>query len=167
MRFIVIGMVLLVAVGCGPMQRPMVYRLEAEQQKTVDQCWENIMARQQKIDHQGLLDVMITYYLPTIGIDSAQYHAEKTVGDKLVAFDVIFDRTRPQRDAFSVTVFDSRGTIIRQEKYTRSEVDQTCIDLSLGTTEEPIDVDELVARQRIERRHAEVVAATQPFEAKK
>ena len=161
-----------VVAGCGPLSRPMVHRLEDKQQRTVDEVWNNILTPTDRLDRTLLLDIILDRRLHEMGVDRLEFVSEKHVGDGLVRMEVHFERERPENDAFVFTCFDAAGHQVRQERYTREEV-QDRIDFLYG----PMIVREgkeakprggrkkkLASKAEREARRAEMTAATQPAE---
>ena len=159
----------LAAGGCGPLLLPMVPRPTPEQQQRVDAMWHNMLDPRRNLDRQVLLDVLTNDYLYGYGIDRATFHSEKTVDGTLVQMDVTYDQSRPQRDTFTVTLFDEHGQLLRREAYTRDEVNDSLgpglITRAAVCTTQPLTADQLAAQKRLEWRIAAASAATRPYGA--
>jgi hypothetical protein len=117
--------------GCGPLQRPMVARLGEEGQKKIDESWEKALAPVNQLDHQTLLDVFITTGAYQLGVDKVYFCSEKRFSKGLVIMEIHYDRAAPAVDRFEVKVLDNAGKIVRQERYTRDEVQKTTEDLNV------------------------------------
>jgi hypothetical protein len=117
-----LGLILLL-VGCrGPMIAPAFRRLDADGQARVNQMWNNMLARPDRLNRELLLDVMLAYELHEFGVDRASYHAEKDYAAGTVLMDVKYDREKPMEDWFFVELRDRAGKSIRKEHYTGEEV---------------------------------------------
>jgi hypothetical protein len=115
----------LVFTGCGPMQSPMPQRLPEESQKEIDACWDRAFTPAEKLDHQALLDVMVGTQAYQLGVDTFSLRAEKRITGGRVVMEVSFDRAKPEEDRFVVAVLDEEGRTIRNERYSRREVEAT------------------------------------------
>jgi hypothetical protein len=156
--------------ACGPLVLPMVHRLNKDEQEKVDQVWVNMLNRPKPLDRQVLLDAVSMYYLYGTGVERATYHAEKQVGEELVVMEVNFDQRRPGRDSFSIAIFGPDGRTIRQETYSRAEVEEalgpgliaTHIPATQPSATQPVTAEEEAEQLRMQWRLAAVAAATQP-----
>jgi hypothetical protein len=100
-------------------------RLSPETQKAFDDGWNRSLTPPEKLGHQELLDVLVGTQAYQLGIDTLTFRAEKRfVGGKVV-MEVWFDREKPNDDRFEVTVYDTVGKLVRTERYTRKEIDDT------------------------------------------
>ena len=108
--------------ACGPMMAPAIRRLAPDEQAQVDGMWNNLLAKPDRLDRELLLDVMIVYQLHQLGVDKANYHAEKEFVAGTVLMDVSFDRKLPLDDWFVVSISDTSGRCLRKERYTGEEV---------------------------------------------
>ncbi len=116
---------MLTLMGCGPMQSPMPHRLEPEAQKDVDASWNRAFTPIGRFDHQDLLDIMVGFHAYQLGVDTLTFRSEKTVANGKVIMEVFFDRAKPEADRFIVTVLDLAGKVVRTERFTRSEIEET------------------------------------------
>ncbi len=158
--------------GChGPLAKPMVDRLDVEQQQAVDDAWHNMFDPPQRLDPTLLLDVILAQQLHQAGVDSLHLVSEKRVGDGLVVMEVWYDRDEPAGDEFTLAYVDAEGDEIRRERYTRDEVEERFQFLFrplLVARSADADVpcpteEELAALQALQRaRFEEIRAATQP-----
>jgi hypothetical protein len=119
------ALALLVVVGCGPMKAPLPARLDDETQKKVDESWDRALTPADRLDHQDLLDVMVGTQAYQLGVDTFALRAEKRFAGGRVVMEVAFDRARPADDRFEVRVYDPVGKLVRSERYSRQEIDQT------------------------------------------
>lgn len=125
LRFIALAGLLATAIGCqGPLTRPMVYRLDEQEQAAVDESWNNILAKPANVDHTLLLDVLLASGLYEFGIDRLEFRSEKDLPSGLVVMEVSFDRSLPANDHFAVTFISADGQSRWTERYTREEVDE-------------------------------------------
>src|SRR5882757_8907737 len=109
--------------GCGPMLRPMTVRLETDQQRMVDQMWDNMLTPADRLDRELLLDVVCEYALFQIGVDRLHMVAEKQSERGRVVMEIDCDGRSPGSDQFTVTLLDERGRTVRRERYARSEIE--------------------------------------------
>lgn len=158
----------LVVIGCGPMSKPMVVRLEEKDQTFVDQAWGNMLTPVDRLDRILLLDTILVRQMHQTGIDRLHFVSRKDLPGGTVRMEVFFDRQNPEADVFAVTYVDRSGRALRSEKYTREEVDGRFeflylpyVDRSEGI--DPAECEELEARKaEREARMREIKAATQP-----
>lgn len=143
----------LLAGGCGPLDRPMPPRLNPEDQKTVDSAWDAALGPVGKYDRQRWLDALIGTQAYQAGVDALTFRSEKSFAGGRVVMEVIFDRAKPEEDRFSLTVIDKAGNVVRQEKFSREEVEQTSRDLFDPKWNAPPRADDPpeVAQQRAAR----------------
>jgi hypothetical protein len=169
-------MVLLTAVGCrAPLMVPAFHRLKPDEQAQVDQMWNNMLARPDRLDRELLLDVMLAFSLHEEGVDRATYHAEKDFAGGVVLMDVSYDRQKPLEDWFLVEIRDRQKNVLRKEHYCGEEVWSHYNDLLggvLSTTRptagpaappatQPTEIE--LREQRLEIRYKQIMAATQPM----
>jgi hypothetical protein len=112
-------------VGCGPMKTPLPDRFSEEGQKVIDDSWNRAFTPPDKLTHQELLDVMVGTQAYQLGVDTFMLRAEKRFAGGKVVMEVWFDRARPDDDRFEVSVYDTAGKLLRTERYTRKEIDET------------------------------------------
>lgn len=120
---------LLAFAGCGPLQTPMPPRLDTEAQKDVDASWDKAFAPIGRFDHQGLLDVMVGVQAYQMGVDSLEFRSEKSIAGGKVVMEIHFDRAKPESDRFDVTLLDGTGKLLRSERFSRKEVEETYREL--------------------------------------
>jgi hypothetical protein len=116
---------LALAFGCGPMKVPLPERLDPEAQKAIDDGWNRALTPPDKLGRQELLDVLVGVQAYQLGVDSFTFRAEKRFAGGKVVMEVGYDRSRPNDDRFEVTVYDDAGKVVRNERYTREEIDET------------------------------------------
>src|SRR3954469_6611639 len=153
--------------GCGPLATPAVRRLDAEEQARVDDSWDNMLAPPRRLDREVLLDTIVAFQLHQSGVDRLHMHSEKDFPGGVVLMDVTFDRTRPDNDAFWVTVHDGRGRMLRCERYAAQDILQRRDELfgnqiRGGAANVPAEADAAARQAALERRWARITAATQP-----
>lgn len=161
---------LVFAWGCqGPLTAPMVKRLSPDDQRIVDESWDNMFTPSDRLDRHLLLDTVLLHQFHQQGVDRLRMVSEKFVRDGLVAMEVDFDRANPKFDAFTVTYMDADGNEIRRERYTYAEIQEAIDFLSgpLGLPDTPEMTEEerqaiLEAQAAREERLKEIRAATQP-----
>lgn len=116
---------LLTVVACGPIIVPMGHQLTSDQQKVVDESWQRAIVADEELGRQGWLDLMVRSFAFEYGVDRFHFTSEKQVDDRLVTMEVWFDRERPDDDAFEVTMFDAERKILRKERYSRADVEES------------------------------------------
>ena len=117
--------------GCGPLVMPMVMRLDQKSQQKVDIIWTRSLQPIDRLDRQGLLDVLVVAQLHHLGVDRLQYRSEKDIGPNHVVMEVFFDRAKPEVDRFVVKVHDRNWKLLRREQFSRAEIEQTMHDLNM------------------------------------
>jgi hypothetical protein len=120
----------LVAAGCGPMHAPLPTRLNAEDQKSVDESWNKALSPVGRFDHQGLLDVLLVSNAYQFGVDRLTFRSEKRVDIGTVVMEVEYDRLEPTKDRFEVQLLGKNGQVIRRELYGREEIERTGKELT-------------------------------------
>lgn len=168
-------MLAVVIAGCGPLTRPMVQRLSEEDQAKVDEVWKNIFTPTDRTDHTLLLDIMLHYQLFQLGVDRLSLTSEKRFDGGTAIMAVRYDREHPELDAFTFHCVDAKGRLIRQERYTREEVDArmtffwaaprcetTTAPASDQQLEDGCTAQEREREREVEARLQEIAAATQP-----
>jgi hypothetical protein len=110
-------------VGCGPMAGPMPPRLEANDQKQIDDAWEQALAPVGKHDRQTWLDTFVVTQAFQVGVDSLDFRSEKKWSGGKVLMVIHCERARPEGDLFEVTVYDHGGQVLRRERYGRAEIE--------------------------------------------
>jgi hypothetical protein len=58
-------------------------------------------------------------------VDTFYLRAEKRFAGGKVVMEVGFDRAKSDEDRFEVRVYDTAGRLVRQERYSRAEVEET------------------------------------------
>lgn len=140
--------VLIFVVGCGPLQKPMVHRPDDSQQREIDNAWNRALAPLDKLDRQEWLDLFVGAQAYQLGVDRLTFRSEKAFAHGRVVMEVHYDRAAPAEDAFLVQVLDERNNVVRSERYTRQEVEDT-YKLLVEVPDGPVDENQ--ARQRAER----------------
>ena len=175
MRAIALALVLTVA-GCSSLvARPMVARLQPEQQSQIDDSWDNMLSPPERLDRMLLLDTVLAGQLYQIGADRVQFRSEKQVRDGTVTMEVFYSRHNPDNDRFTIRYVDGNGLQRRFETYTRQEVDERFEFLAPGLAErrttghecaelsdEERDALQKERKAQLEAREREIRAATQP-----
>jgi hypothetical protein len=115
--------------GCGPLLMPMPARLKAEGLKKVDESWERALAPVDRLGHQEMLDIFIATHAYQVGVDSLTLRSEKNWSRGKVVMEIHFNRDLPTDDGFEVKVYDEAGALVRQENYSREEIEQTYREL--------------------------------------
>jgi hypothetical protein len=161
------------ASGCGPMLMPMTYPLSEQEQKTVDGMWKNMLSPVTRLDRQTLLDAILVNMVFQLGVDRLHMVAEKQVARGKVVMVIDCDRAKPAGDQFALTVVDEQGRTLRQERYTRDEVEASAKALTPyqslsapaereGAVTRPEAIEAQRKRAEYRRRMKAVEAATQP-----
>lgn len=127
---------LFVLSGCGPMQMPMVNRLDADAQKQVDEAWNKAVRRVNQLDRQQWLDLFVGAQIFQAGVDHLSLRSEKKLAEGHVVMEVTFDRANPEKDRFAVQFFDPAGKMSRELLYQREEIEKTYHDLFVGGAKE-------------------------------
>lgn len=135
-----------VLVGCGPMTSPMPPRLDANDQKQIDDVWEQALAPVGKHDRQTWLDTFVTTQAYQAGVDLLDFRSEKKWTGGKVVMEVHYERAKPEADRFEVTVFDHGGQALRRERYGRAEVEKAQKDLMDGQNQPAPNSPEAAAR---------------------
>jgi hypothetical protein len=128
---IAISLSLTALVGCGPMgSGPMPPRLEADEQKKIDQAWENALNPVDHLDRQATLDALVVSQAYQAGVDRLTFRSEKQFSGGVVVMEIHFDRAKPNDDRFEVTVRNQGGKELRRLVYNRTEVETTYRELN-------------------------------------
>lgn len=144
-------LLLLLLTGCGPMQKPMVNRLDTSAQKDFDDAWNKAAYPVERLNHQQWLDLIVGVQLFQIGVDRLSFHSEKQLTDGHVEMEVTFDRAHPEQDRFTVKFFNQTGKFSRQLHYNRDEVEKTYNDLFVNMpSKETKDASEDTLRRQKE-----------------
>jgi hypothetical protein len=118
-------------VGCGPMgSGPMPPRLEPDEQKKIDDAWDQALTPVDHLDRQATLDTLIVSQAFQAGVDRLEFRSEKKFSGGVVVMEIHFDRARPNDDRFEVSVRDPAGKELRRLVYTRAEVEAAYRDLN-------------------------------------
>jgi hypothetical protein len=143
--------------GCGPMQMPMPVRLDDAGQKSLDQNWDEALTPVERFDHPALLDAFLLTQAYQVGVDKLSFRSEKKVALGTVVMEIAYDRLKPGEDRFEVKLFDPVGKLLREERYSRQEVEGANHDLFVrerdletivnGGRATPAEVKELAALQ--------------------
>jgi len=72
-RILLLGV--LIAAGCGPLDRPMPTRLDDEGQKEVDAAWNSALAPVGKYDRQRWLDALEGCQAYQVGVDTLTFRS--------------------------------------------------------------------------------------------
>lgn len=111
--------------GCGPMQTPLPQRLEPDVQRDLDASWNKAFSPVGRFDHQSLLDIMVGFHAYQLGVDTLTFRSEKSIASGKVVMEVHYERTKPDADRFDVAFLDLAGKVVRTERFTRSEIEET------------------------------------------
>ncbi|MDB5358129.1 MAG: hypothetical protein JWN24_4582 [Phycisphaerales bacterium] len=96
----------------------------------IDAAWNNMLTPVNRLDHQTLLDTVVTYWLFQLGVDRLHMVSEKYLSSGKVVMEIDCDRANPAADQFTVTVLDDRGKTLRRERYSREDVNQSATALT-------------------------------------
>ena len=127
--FCLLGLVGVLAGGCGPLQVPMADRPDEETQKKIDGSWHKALNPLDRFDHQGLLDLLTVSKGYEVGVDKLTFRSEKRVDAGTVIMEIHYDRLAPAEDRFEVQLVDKTGRTLRTERYDRSDVKRTSHEL--------------------------------------
>lgn len=139
---------LLFAAGCGPLQKPMVHRPDDAQQQEIDDTWNRALTPVDKLDRQAWLDLFVGAQAYQLGVDKLMFRSEKALANVRVVMEVHYDRTAPAEDVFLVQVLDDKDNVVRTERYSRQDVEETyklLVELPIGP------VDDAQTQQRAAR----------------
>lgn len=117
---------LLFLAGCS---KPLPDRLLPEDQARVENGWNLAFAPVNRLDHQGLLDLMVAARIYEHGVDFLEMKSEKRFAGGKAVMEVHYERDRPEADRFTVTIFDRTGKLLRSDAFDRREVEGTVHDL--------------------------------------
>lgn len=141
--------VVITVAGCGPLSVPMATRPNAERQEKIDRAWDRALSPVSKLTRQEWLDLFVGAQAYQYGVDKLHLRSEKAFSDGRVVMEVSYDRARPQADRFEVRVYNDKGKLLREEKFTRQDVKSTVSDLFPPKTR-PADEKE---RVEFEKQH--------------
>jgi hypothetical protein len=161
---LVIGVISLV--GCGPMgTSPMPPRLEADQQKNIDDSWEKAVNPHDQLDRQAILDSLILTQAYQVGVDRLHFRSEKAYSRGIVIMEIHYDRAKPNEDRFEITIQDNDGKPLRELTYNRSEIELASKELidprfaaPRGPNDPPLGPEDEKKRAEIQKRKAVVEA---------
>jgi hypothetical protein len=159
------AILLLILGGCGPLTQPMVERLPPEEQKHVDDAWQNMFSPPDRLDRTLLLDVLITQQAHQRGVDRLDLVSEKCVGKGRAVMTVRFDRQHPEFDEFTIAYLDDQGRELRRERYSSAEIQERIHLLFRPSIPEsqPVDWQRYEEQEKLRQaRMNEIEAATQP-----
>jgi hypothetical protein len=150
-------------VGCGPMgSGPLPPRLEPEEQKKIDDAWNNALAPVDHLDRQATLDALVVSQAYQAGVDKLEFRSEKKFAGGLVVMEIHFDRQKPDGDRFVMTVRDPAGKDLRQLVFTRAEVETTYRELNDPKYTKdvqngmPLQPDQAKKREEVQKRLAAI-----------
>jgi hypothetical protein len=109
-----------------PGPSPLPARLDDAVQKSIDDSWSQALTPVNHLDHQALLDTLLFTQAYQFGVDKVSFRSEKKVNQGTVVMEIEFDRLNPDQDRFEVTVLGPNQAKVRQEKYQRKEIEDTC-----------------------------------------
>jgi hypothetical protein len=139
---------LLFVVGCGPLQKPMVHRPSDTQQQEIDDAWNRALSPVDKLDRQEWLDLFVGAQAYQLGVDKLMFRSEKAFANGRVVMEVHYDREAPDKDVFLVQVLDDKSNLVRTERYSRQDVEDT-YKLLVEVPDGPVDDEQ--TRRRAER----------------
>ena len=151
--------------GCGPLTAPLTLPLCPDQQKIVDQSWNNMLAPADRLDRELLFDVVAAGSLYQLGVDRLHLRSEKNYNHGRVIMEIDCDRASPNTDQFTITILDERAQTMRRERYTRQEIEERMRDLcevSITQKDKPESPEQAQRRLEREKHHQRIAAATQP-----
>jgi hypothetical protein len=151
-------------VGCGPMgSGPMPPRLEADEQKKIDDSWNQALTPPDRLDPQATLDALILSQAYQVGVDRLSFRSEKDFSGGTVVMEIHFDRTKPNDDRFEMKILDKTGVQVRQLVYNRDEVEKAYRELNdskfaspRGANEPPLAPDDVKKREEVQKRIAAI-----------
>lgn len=117
-------------VGCnGPLSAPLPARLSDQNQKSADEVWTAALTPINKYDRQTWLDAFVLVKVYEYGAELVTFRSEKKWSGGKVVMEVHFERAKAEDDRFEMTVYDHAGKVLRKERYSRGDVEQTIQDL--------------------------------------
>lgn len=151
-------------VGCGPMgSGPMPPRLDADQQKSIDDSWNKALTPPNNLDNQAILDALVLTHAYEIGVDRLTFRSEKAFSGGTVVMEIHFDRAKPNDDRFELKILDKTGVQVRHIVYNREQVEGTYKELNdkkfagpRGGNDPPLAPDEEKKREDVQKRIAAV-----------
>ena len=154
------------------MQTPMPVRLDAENQKKIDEAWDKALTPIDRFDHVAMLDAFLITHAYQVGVDKLTFHSEKKVAAGSVVMDIHYDRMTPGDDRFEVRIYDPSQKLLRQETYYRQEIEgavpgafRPVRSIEDGGTRRPCDAGAAQGAGGAEA-HEEAVAAVFPEDKK-
>lgn len=136
--------------GCMPTFGvvPMSERLDAERQQRYDYGWDHFVPLAPGAERSAILDTILLTQGWHTSVDRLYLISEKQVGGVVVVMQTRFDRSRPDEDVFSVTLYDQqRDVVLRLEEFTSDEIDEA---VALYQTPEG-DIENETPEERAER----------------
>jgi len=112
--------------GCS---KPLPDRLLPEDQARVEAGWNLAFTPTNRLDHQGLLDLMVGARIYEHGVDFLEMKSEKRFAGGKAVMEVHYERDKPESDRFTVSIFDHAGKLLRSDAFDRREVEGTVHDL--------------------------------------
>jgi hypothetical protein len=150
--------------GCGPMgSGPMPPRLQDDEQKQVDESWNNALTPVDKLDRQAILDALVLSQAYQAGVDKLLFRSEKKCAAGTVIMEIHFDRSKPDQDRFDFRIVGANGQVLRELTYNRQEVEATYKDLhdpKFDPNRQPpqgLQGDEARKREEVKKRTEAVV----------
>jgi hypothetical protein len=159
----------LVLSACGPLSGPITVPLCPDQQKIIDQSWNNMLTPADRLDRELLFDVVAAGSFYQLGVDRLHMRSEKSYSHGQVIMEIDCDRASPQTDQFTITILDDRAQTIRRERYSRQEIEDRMKDLfesPVTPKDNPESPEQAQRRQERERHQQRIAAATQPASIK-
>ena len=120
---------LILLLGCGPLAVPMVDRPSEEKQAKIDITWNRALDPPDKLSRQEWLDLFVGAQAFQMGVDKLHFRSEKSLATGRIVMEVHYDRASPNEDRFDVRVFDNNDHLLREETYSRDDVENTIGDL--------------------------------------
>jgi hypothetical protein len=114
--------------GCAP-ESPMPTRHEGGSQTLIDTAWNRALTPPDALPRQDLLDAIVGTDATKQGVDTYHMRSEKQTAVGLVRMEMTFHRARPTDDRLEITVTDNAGRVVRYERFSRQELDDTHRDL--------------------------------------
>jgi hypothetical protein len=145
--------------GCGPMQAPLPARLDDESQKSINESWDKALTPVDHLNHQSLLDALLTTGAYQHGVDKLEFRSEKNFSGGVVVMEIHFERAAPERDQFTVTVQDQQGKVLRKEQYDRTQIETACREMS-------VELDQLRKKRDAGNASAEELRKLEGYEAR-
>lgn len=129
----------------------MPVRFNEEGQQEVEAKWNQVFTPPDRLDRQGLLDAFLVSQAYQVGVDRLVLRSEKKFAHGRVEMEINYERLKPDEDRFEVRIFDENDGLVRQERYTRADVERTEQELFVADDGKADQNAKREAQRRIEK----------------